>query len=409
MRTNNTYLKLILMLAVVGLVVAGWLLSIHISFSTGQAGLTEGCGVLGSIGGNGCANVAVSSYSDVFGIPLAAIAMGYYATILLLVFWAMRNYQAAYEPLYTGFFLSTLAVVVTVVMFCIARFVLKSFCVGCSILWLVNLAVWPCFVKHLGLNWGNALGANLELVRKKELALRGDRIRNSLIAGVVCLVVFAAVGAAAKGMNTQANTGGAESTIVKDFEAAPVTFLPPEAYGGTQAKGALDKTPVLDIVEFADFQCPGCRMAAQFLKPFVMKNHDKVRITFRNFPLDGSCNPFVPNGQHSLACASARNAICAGQQGKFWDMHDQIYDNQESLSSGGLEGYVSALGLDAAKFGACLKDPATETQLQKDIAWGESIQLQSTPTLVINGKKMPGARPPAELEALLKHLESQKK
>jgi protein-disulfide isomerase/uncharacterized membrane protein len=408
MKTNNTYLKLILMLSLVGVLVAAWLLSLHIKFSTGQAGLTEGCGVLGSIGGSGCASIAVSAYSDIFGIPLAAIAMGYYFTIILLVFWAMRNYQAAYEPLYAGFFLSTLAVVVTVVMFVIARFVLKSFCLGCSILWLVNLAVWPCFVKHLGLNWGNALGANLELVRKKELNLRGDRLRNSFLTGLVCLALFATVGAAAKSMNTQANATP-DSSIVKDFNEAPVTFLPPEAFGGAQAKGALDKTPVMDIVEFADFQCPGCRMAAQFLRPFVMKNHDLVRVTFRNFPLDGSCNPFVPNGMHALACAAARNAICAGEQGKFWEMHDQIYDNQDAISSTGLEGYVAALGLDAAKFQACLKDPAMETKLQKDIAWGESIQLQSTPTLVINGKKMTGARPPAELETLLKHLQSQKK
>jgi len=407
MRTNNTYIKLILMLSLVGLVVAGWLLSIHISVSTGQAGLTEGCGVLGSIGGHGCADVAASSYSDLFGIPLAAVAMGYYATILLLVFWAMRNYQAAYEPLYTGFFLSTLAIVVTVVMFCIARFVLKSFCVGCSILWLVNLAIWPCFVKHLGLNWGNALGANLELVRKKNLALRPDRLRNSFLTGLVCVLVFSAVGAAAKGMNSQANAP-TDSTIVKDFNDAPVTFLPPEALGGAQAKGLLDQTPVMDIVEFADVRCPGCRMAAPFLKPFVSKNHDKVRLTFRNFPLDGGCNPFVPNGPHSFACAPARHAICAGAQGKFFDMHDLIYDNQESLTQSSLDSYVASLGLDAGKLAACLKDPATETQLQKDISWGESIQLQSTPTLVINGKKLTGARSPAELEVLLKHILSQR-
>ena len=406
MRTDNAYLKIILMLCLVGIITAGWLLSVHIRFSTGQAGLTEGCVLGASFLGGGCANVAVSEYSDIFGIPLAAIAMGYYAAILLLVFWAMRNYQAAYEPLYLSFFLSTLAIVVTVIMFYISRFVLNSFCIGCSILWLVNLAIWPAFVKHLGLGWGNALGANMELFRSKELKLRSDRLRVSFITSAVCLLIFSAVGAAAKGLQGQ-ESRATDSSIITDYKAAQQTFLPAEAFGGPQSKGAT--APVMDIVEFADFQCPGCKMAAQFLRPFVLKNADKVRVTFRHFPLDGSCNPFVPNGQHNLACAAARNTVCAGQQGKFWEMHDQIFDNQDSLTFQGMEGFVASLGLDKAKFDACLKDPATESAMQKDMQWGELIQLQSTPTIIVNGRKLTGARQPAELEALLQHLESEKK
>jgi len=172
MRTDNTYLKLILALALVGILVSGWLLSIHIKFSTGQAGLTESCSIplLGS--SQGCANVAVSDYSVVAGVPLAAIAMSFYFTVLILVFWAMRNYQMAYEALYVSYFLSTISILVTVVMFSISRFVLKSFCIGCAMLWLVNLALWPCFVKHLGLGWGRALAANLELIRPRALKLK---------------------------------------------------------------------------------------------------------------------------------------------------------------------------------------------------------------------------------------------
>jgi protein-disulfide isomerase/uncharacterized membrane protein len=404
MRTENTYLKLILMLSVLGLVVAGWLLSIHIKFSTGQAGLTEGCGVAASFLGNGCENVAVSKYSDVFGLPLAAIAMGYYFAVILLVFWAIRNYQAALEPLYVSFFLATIAVVVTVVMFVIARFVLHSFCIGCSILWLVNLAIWPCFVKHLGLNWGNALAGNLELVRHQNLKLRNDRRNASFGAALVCVLVFAAVGASAKGFQTQ-ESRTEESSIINDYKTGVQTFLPPEAVGGAQSKGA-EGTPVLEIIEFADFQCPGCRMASQFLKPFVMKHHDKVRVSFRNFPLDGSCNPLVPNGMHHVACAAAQAAVCAGIQGKFWEMHDLIYDNQENISQGMLDEFVGKIGLDKTKMEACVKDSATQTMLQKEIAWGDAIQLQSTPTMIINGRKMTGARSPSDLEALLKYVEN---
>jgi len=404
MRTDNTYLKLILALALVGILVSGWLLSIHIKFSTGQAGLTESCSIplLGS--SQGCANVAVSDYSVVAGVPLAAIAMSFYFTVLILVFWAMRNYQMAYEALYVSYFLSTISILVTVVMFSISRFVLKSFCIGCAMLWLVNLALWPCFVKHLGLGWGRALAANLELIRPRALKLKKERIGLSFALGAVCLLVFSVIGASAKGLSNE--NPGSGSALISEYQNAPQVFLPMEAVGGPSSKGT--NAPVMDIVEFADFQCPGCRMGSQFLRPFLMKHGDKVRLTYRNFPLDGSCNSFVPNGGHTMACNSARHAICAGEQGKFWEMHDMIFDNQESLSVALLGDLVGKVGLDQAKFEACLKDSSTESTLQKDIQWGDLIQLESTPTLIVNGRKLVGAHSPTDLEALLQMLEKER-
>jgi protein-disulfide isomerase/uncharacterized membrane protein len=404
MRTDNTYLKLILALALVGILVSGWLLSIHIKFSTGQAGLTESCTIplIGS--SQGCANIAVSDYSVVAGVPLAAIAMSFYFTVLILVFWAMRNYQMAYEALYVSYFLSTVSILVTVVMFSISRFVLKSFCIGCSMLWLVNLALWPCFVKHLSLSWGGALAANLELLRQRALKLKKERIGLSFALGAVCLLVFSVIGASAKGLSNE--SPGDSSALITEYQNAPQVFLPIEAIGGPSSKGA--EAPVMDIVEFADFQCPGCRMGSQFLRPFLMKHGDKVRLTFRNFPLDGSCNSFVPNGGHTMACSSARHAICAGQQGKFWEMHDMIFDNQESLSVAMLGELVVKTGLDQAKLEACLKDSSTESILQKDIQWGDLIQLESTPTMIVNGRKLVGAHSPADLEALLQVLEKER-
>jgi protein-disulfide isomerase/uncharacterized membrane protein len=406
MRSDNTYLRLILVLSLAGVLVSGWLLSIHIRFSTGQAMLTESCYVPGFGSSEGCANVAVSNFSAPLGIPVAAVAMGYYFALLVLVFWAMRNFQAASETLYTGFFLSTLAVVVTVVMFCLSHFVIKSFCIGCSILWLINLLVWPCFVAHLKLRWGNAVAANLELVRHKNLNLRKDRILTSFAVGLVCLVVFSVVGVAAKSLQRSENHREGEPSIISEYQSAPQMFLPKDAFGGPTAKGAVgpDQHPVMDIVEFADFECPACRMEAQFLKPFVMKHKDEVRLTFRNFPLDGSCNPFTPNGPHHSACLPARVGICAAGQGKFWPMHDEIYDHQDELSASTLDDLEAKVGLDRPALEACLKDQATENHLQKDMQWGDLIQLESTPTLIINGRRMAGARPPSDMEALLNYL-----
>lgn len=403
MRSNTTFLKLVLLLSLIGVAVSGKLLSIHNRFSTGQASLTETCAIGNS---TGCASVAVSDYSDVLGIPIAAIAMGYYFTIFFLGVWAIRNQQTANEPLYVSFFLATLAVVVTVVMFVISNYILKEFCQFCAMLWVINLAIWPLLVKQLGLGWGNALAANGEVFGKGKLNLRRERLLSSFSVGLACLVIFAVLGASSNYLNA---TPRSESSLVSDYSQAPIVMLPPEAFGGPTAKGTTE-SPVMDIVELADFQCPACRMAAQLLRPFMLKHGKKVRITFRNFPLDGSCNPFVPNGGHQMACAFAKASLCGAKQDKFWAFHDQVFDRQdEGLNLSMIDEIAAQVGLDKDAFQACLKDPATEQQLQKDMQYGELINLQSTPTIVINGHKLAGARTPAELEELLHHLEKEAK
>ncbi len=386
-----------------GIGVSGKLLSIHNRFSTGQASLTETCAIGNSAG---CASVAVSDYSDVFGIPLAAIAMGYYFTILFLGFWALRNQQTANEPLYVSFFLATLAVVVTVIMFVISNYILKQFCQFCAMLWVVNLAIWPLLVKQLGLGWGNALAANAEILGKGQLNLRRDRVLTSLGVGAACVVILAVIGVSSNSLNASPRS---DSSLVADYASAPIVMLPAEAYGGPTAKGAASN-PVMEIAELADFQCPGCRMAAQLIRPFLLKHGSKVRLTYHHFPLDGSCNPFAQNGRHQMACAFAKASLCGAKQNKFWEFHDQIFDRQdEGLNLAMIDEIAEKVGVDRDAFQTCLKDPATETALQKDMQLGELIHLESTPTLVINGRKLAGARTPAELEELLLYLEKEAK
>ncbi|WP_218244371.1 vitamin K epoxide reductase family protein, partial [Pseudomonas sp. FW305-20] len=84
-------LKIILALCVLGILVSGWLLSVHIRFTSGQAGLTESCTAVPGAAAHGCATVAVSAYSDILGIPLASIALGFYFAIFFLALWTMRN------------------------------------------------------------------------------------------------------------------------------------------------------------------------------------------------------------------------------------------------------------------------------------------------------------------------------
>jgi|GEM_PF-3206734 len=404
---DNKYLKLVMLLSVIGFGIAAYLVVLHVKFSTGSAGLTEGCGI-GS--GTGCIDIAVSKYSSIFGVPLAAIAMGAFLSLLVLGFLALSNEQGGSEPTYMMFLLATISVIVTVTMFIISNYVLREFCVFCAMLWVVNLAIWPCLVKQLGLGWGNALAGNLELLGGGKANLRRERVTSSFTVAVVCVILMGVGGLVAKGSSNKGPPG--PSTMVSDFNGAQVVMLPAEAYGGPRSKGfSGEGAPVLEIAELADFQCPGCKMAGQFLRSFELKHKGKVRVTYLNFPLDGSCNPFTPNGGHKQSCALARGGICAAKQGKFWPYHDNVFDKQEEIHSSPsfVNEIVKEIGLDVAAYEACLKDPATETELQKDMQYGEMVNLESTPTIIVNQRKMIGARTPADYEALLDSIESQKK
>ena len=408
MRTDHRFLKFILILALAGFLISGWLLSTHIKFASGQALLTESC-ILSGAQNQGCASVAVSGYSYLFGVvPLAAVALGYYFAMLLLIFWVMRNFQASYEPLYVALNMATLAVAVSVLMFYISKYKVQSFCLGCALLWCVNLAIWPLLVKHLGLRWGNALSANLETLRPKTLNLLRIRVVRWFSVSGATVLIFAIIGSVAGSMQGNATMYGDKNRAITDFSNALTVFLPPEALGGNTSKGMKDShaAPIMEIVKFSDFQCPACKMAAQYLRPFLLKHPNKVRLTYRNFPLDGACNPFAPNGGHRFACTAARAGICAAEQEKFYSLHDQLFDQQSELSTALVRELAIKAGLDMEKFDRCLASPSTEAQLQKEMSWGDMIQLQATPTLVINGRRLSGAIAPAQLEELLRFIES---
>jgi protein-disulfide isomerase len=284
-----------------------------------------------------------------------------------------------------GFFLSTLSILLTVRMAYISHFVVESFCIGCATLWLVNLAIWPAFVKHMKLSWGNALAANLELFRPKHYQLQRNRIFSALGICAAIVVILATIGTVAENMQKDESLFGGEDHALQTYNDAKLVIFPPESLGGPQSKGT--DTPVLDIVEFSDLQCPACRMAARFLKPFLMKYPTKVRFTYRHYPLDSSCNPYVPNGMHIFGCAAAKAGICAAKQNKFFEFHDYVFDNQENMSTTLLDEGAKEVGLDINAFQACEQDKATDIELQKQIEIGERTGgIESTPSHPTGGR-----------------------
>jgi len=163
--------------------------------------------------------------------------------------------------------------------------------------------------------------------------------------------------------------------------AAPSAPVDVPLRGDDPARGNA-KAPIT-IVEFSDFQCPFCSRAGPTLKQIEQAYGKEVRIVWKHQPL-----PFHPE-----ALPAALAAEAARQQGKFWEMHDKLFENQRSLSAASYEGWAKELGLDVGKFKAAMADPKVKERVLADQELGNKVGANGTPTFFVNGEKVVGAQP----------------
>jgi protein-disulfide isomerase len=143
------------------------------------------------------------------------------------------------------------------------------------------------------------------------------------------------------------------------------------------------KAAPLQVVIFSDFQCPFCSRVEPTLKKMEEEYKGKLRMTWKNYPL-----PF-----HQNAEPAAEAAMAAGAQGKFWEMHDKLFTNQQALDRPALEKYAQELGLNMAKFKADLDAQKYKTQIEAEAKEGQAVGVNGTPAVFINGRKINGAYP----------------
>lgn len=152
---------------------------------------------------------------------------------------------------------------------------------------------------------------------------------------------------------------------------------------GDRTFGKKDSKVVL--IEYGDYQCPGCGSANPRVKALTKKYEDQIVFIFRNLPL---------TSMHPNARVAAATAEAAGQQGKYWEMHNLLYDSQNEWNTastrertGIFRGYAERLGLDLAKFDSDITSPAINQKISFDQAIFKATGYQqATPTFVINGE-----------------------
>lgn len=157
---------------------------------------------------------------------------------------------------------------------------------------------------------------------------------------------------------------------------------------GDMVAGA--KEPLVTIVEFSDIQCPFCSRLANSMHEIEKAYPEDVQVVFKHFPLD----------MHKNANMASQAALAAGAQGKGWEMHDKMFENQRALGKDQLLGYAAEIGVaDMAKFTADLDNGTYAAQVKADLAMGTKFAVRSTPSFFVNGKPFKGAKPVDQIKA----------
>lgn len=194
---------------------------------------------------------------------------------------------------------------------------------------------------------------------------------------ILLVCVAAIVGVAGLFMVWKA-TGGTSSTATDAVQSISLE-------ADDQVKGKKDSKIML--VEYSDFQCPACGAFFPIVTQVVDKYKDKVAFVYRHYPLP----------QHKNGRSAALAAEAAGEQDKFWEMHDLLFENQEDWSESkdvqkDFEAMAKTLKLDLAKFKQDQKNTTLIDRIDKDIASGNKYGVNSTPTFYLNGKKLQNMR-----------------
>jgi len=165
--------------------------------------------------------------------------------------------------------------------------------------------------------------------------------------------------------------GPAQPKLLEDAVTIPTA--------GSPFKGPADAA--VTLVEFSDFQCPYCSLAVGKLNAVLAAYPGKVKLIFKQFPLD----------THSQAALAAAAAIAAHHQGKFWQMHDAMFEHRKDLSFDNIRTLAQNIGLDMKRFDADLPSEEVKKTVVKDMEDGDKAGVEGTPSVYINGKKYNGS------------------
>ena len=321
-----------------------------------------------------CDIVSRSPYSVFFGVPVATWGIFAYALATIVSLWGLLRTSRLAAACGLGLALVYLAS--TALLGTISAFVVTAICILCLATYLVNVVLFACMMLAARPEGFWATLAELPRV----LRARPGRV----------LLVLALLGSTKLAlMFAHPAYWQATAKAARTQPTAPVLPHGIEP-GGGHYLGA--EHPALTIVEFSDYECPYCRQAHTQMRDLLDRFPTRLRLVHRHYPLDGSCNPSIPTRMHENACFAASVAECASRQDRFWQANDYLFGEARTLHARSNADIARDLGLDRASFARCLREEGPRS-VALDVEAGNRLQVQGTPTFVIDGKTYVGNLP----------------
>jgi protein-disulfide isomerase len=345
-----------------------------------------------------CDAVALSKYSEVAGIPLGVFGIGYFLAMCVLAGFGLAGGKTAREQIQGYAAMVGIGVVTSAALAAISHFKLDVFCPSCMVIYGLTLLQLIALIV-----FRREIPPGLDV---KALGSGGTTAAIVVALTIVAFNLIAPKPAAPSATDTpEAATdlgpdGEPAAPLQGKVEDIPISKSAYAGLGEDYRRGSDDAAVV--FVEFADFQCPACQALSQIVGSLHQEFGDKVLFVFRNYPLDRSCNQAIQSKMHEFACNAAIIGRCAGQYGKFWDFHDMAFSHQKQLSNENLKVWATQIGLTAEQVDACLASPDLMAKVKDDIALGNKVGIDGTPTVFINGRKIVGR----SLESLRAQIEA---
>lgn len=354
---------------------------IHAQLDTSGAAYTSFCNVNSQIN---CDSVLSSPFAKILGIPVAWPAAALYTLVALLLALAARDGVIGKR----GWALQ--AATITVVgssafvlyMAWVSFAVLATACLMCMGLYAVTAVLLVVVLR-----------APRQLERSDDTSATYLSGRWLVAVFMVSAAVVASIAAAtwpgvaqlpASALSLDA-IRKADPEFYRWYMSQPVVSVDEE---GLSVSGDAD-APVV-IVEFSDFQCTYCLRSHRLLKDLLERKPGSVRIIHRHFPLDKTCNVALDKTIHALACRAAEAAECGARQGRYEVLADSLFRHQRQLFENNLFRLAERAGLDMQAFRQCMQSGEALATIRDDTRVGSHLEISSTPTLFINGRRIDG-------------------
>jgi protein-disulfide isomerase/uncharacterized membrane protein len=414
MNKQRILLLVIALLSLAGVIVSALTIYEHVLIQmSAQTGLTLESGFC-KIGATfNCKKVIGSHWSYLFGIPLGYFGIAFYLLILGLAVTAFEErFMALFSSASTLLLVTLSGVIASVLLFYISSVEIGALCPLCLTTYGINILL--LFASYV-LDTGHGFGARLRQ-------------------GMSCATAFPGVLLGLRGAGNSFGPAVARIWVLTAFLGLLWMWALPDYLGNqfvlpqaqdqhfieqeNKALAAWEKAPVQDIslsldagafgdyfsgtldapirvVEFSDYECPACRTSSVALADVFTEFSSKVLLVHRDYPLDDSCNPSIPQPFHLSACFAANLARCAGEQGKFKEASAMLFQHPALETRASPEAIrepllasLSGMGLDRQGLEECVSSNRHLEKIRSDAAEGDRLGIEGTPSYWVNGKKL---------------------